>query len=428
MEESIKEDLKAAALKSHMPVHTRARMILEESKGAASEATMYDLNRRAETLRIEQISKTRAVIVEKAKQYPSVDKGAIIQYVQQVVKERDEAVYSMLKEEVQAQENPYAKSNIIIEDDTYANIIIPVYKVPTRTDMAVILVYFNACSYKKLAQNCLITYQTLIRSKIPVYLVEHCFKDQVPLFPENGTTIFNTRSDSYMFYKENLINWIMPKIPVQYTKFFTMDCDLFFEKDTWYDDVSLLLDTHDAVQPFEEAIWLKSDLKTIFHTKKSIINNDIEKRLWTHHPGFAWAFRRGFIEPIGVFDINICGSGDTIISSAVLQNVKYIEYNWIKYSPWMLEAANIYFKSYENIRYAYYNNKVYHLWHGSNDNRQYVDRYINLSKLCDKKGITTVEQLLERNSDGLYEFKESVREPLNALFLDYFRHRNEDGI
>ena len=306
------------------------------------------------------------------------------------------------------------------------------YAKPLKSDMAILLVYFNACSYKNLERNLRMTLKTLEDAEIPVFLVEHLFKDQEPIFPENGTTVFNTRSDSYMFYKENLLNWLMPKVPAQYTKFYMMDCDLIFEKDTWYDDVSGLLDTHDVVQPFQEAIWLDSDLKTVNAKRLGFAYGHslgYSLNLSDYHPGFVWAFRRDFIEPIGIFDLNVLGSGDTILASAAIQK-NLLESFWKKCN---IEAncnsSYSYIDLFNKVRTTYYPNQiVYHLWHGSNKNRKYHVRYQLLQSYCLKNNITTYKEIYELNTYDLYEFKESMRDKFNKILLDYFKSRDEDEI
>jgi hypothetical protein len=354
--------------------------------------------------------------------YPSLDQDDIQRFLDMAVNEYEIEEHNSNPVIYTTKEDPKEE----------ATIRIPVYEKPTkRQDMAVLLVYFNACSYKKLAQNLCLVYQTLVRSGIPVFLVEHCFKDQVPLFPENGSTIFNTRSESYMFYKENMLNWLMPRVPQQYSKFFMMDCDLLFENADWYNDVSVLLDTHDVVQPFQTAVWLDSDLKTINLKRASYIYiNDLgeEPHLAKHHPGFAWAFRRDFIEPKGLYDLNIMGSGDTIIASAIIQKHS-LGNPWEKYSPsWMLEKYNKYYKLFENCRYTFYSQNVYHLWHGSSVNRRYNKRYEEFEKVCVEHSIVEKDDLFILNTDALYEFKSQIRDKVNKIFLKYFESRNEDGI
>lgn len=372
-----------------------------------------------DSFRIKQAKKKQGVLETLYAKYPDLDQDSIQKCLDIAVNEHE-------LEERNSNAQVY---NSIAE---MANITIPVYTTPlaNKKDMAVLLVYFNACSYKKLAQNMCLIYHTLTRAGIPVFLVEHCFKDQTPLFPENGTTIFNTRSDSYMFYKENLLNWLMPKVPAQYTKFFMMDCDLLFDNDTWYDDVSMLLDTHDAVHPFENAVWLGSDLKTVDLKKISILagrdNSDLGLKLM--HPGFAWAFRRDFIEPRGVFDINIMGSGDTILASSVIQ-INKNHGPWQTNSlDWIIEEFNKYFMKFRDNRSTFYRQTVYHLWHGSQMLRRNNKRYTDFKTACSEHSINTKDDIFALNKYGLYEYTEPVREAINNIFLEFFETRDEDSV
>jgi hypothetical protein len=373
--------------------------------------------------RIEMAKKKHQVLQRLTKKYPLLEDAFILAHLNAAITEYEVDEINMIA-------NLESQSQSISNLGTAA-ITIPVYATPTRQDMAVLLVYFNACSYKKLAQNLLLTYHTLVRAGIPVFLVQHCFPGQVPLMPANGTTIFNTKSESYMFYKENLLNWLMRKVPQQYTKFYTMDCDLLFDKETWYDDVSILLDTHDIVQPFDTAFWLGSDLKTIELKRMGIVSAEkkgLNLKLSDHHPGFAWAFRRDFIEPKGIFDLNIMGSGDCIITSAALQ--KHIKYtHWNNNSPnWILEKYDEYFKSFEGNKTSFYSQSLYHLWHGSRDNRGYNKRYVDFKNIILERAITNIDELFILNDHGLYDFHHSVRDIMNRTILDYFQTRQEDGI
>jgi hypothetical protein len=410
-------------VKARQRIETMNAQLRDPATDSAKKAALHNNLRGSiqayDSFRIKQAKKKQEILQALFTKHPDLDQGEIERCLDAAVNE-----YEL--------EERNSNTQIYNSIDEYTNITIPVYATPlaNKKDMAVLLVYFNACSYKKLAQNLCLVYQTLTRAGIPVFLVEHCFKDQVPLFPENGTTIFNTRSESYMFYKENLLNWLMPKVPAEYTKFFMMDCDLLFENVDWYNDVSLLLDTHDVVQPFQTAKWLDSDLKTITLKRNGYIyTNTLNEKpdLARHHPGFAWAFRRDFIEPKGIYDLNIMGSGDTIIASSIIQKHS-LGNPWEKYSPlWMLEKYKEYYKLFENTKYTFYNQSVFHLWHGSNNNRNYNTRYEDFQKICLEHNIVEKDDLFSLNN-GLYEFNISIREKINAIFLTYFQSRNEDGI
>lgn len=439
MDLKTKEDIQFTALsvfsenlvKARQRIDTMNAQLRDPKTNPMTKAALHDNLRGSiqayDSFRIKQAKKKHEVLRTLYAKYSRIDEGEIERCLSMAVNEYE-------KEDRNSNLQIHKTDNEYAEIPDTVEIAIPVYAKPTRQDMAVLLVYFNACSYKKLAQNLCLIYQTLTRAGIPVYLVEHCFGNQVPLFPENGTTIFNTRSDSYMFYKENLLNWLMPKVPAQYTKFFMMDCDVIFEKESWYDDVSSLLDKHGVVQPFQDAIWLGSDLKTIILKREGVIyaNTIEEPRLAKHHPGFAWAFRRDFIEPKGVFDLNFMGSGDSIIGASALQQ-HVIDNNWEKGSlDWMIEKYKEYYKTFENSKVDFYNQTIYHLWHGSRNNREYKggynNRYEAFKKFCIENKVLEKDDLLSLNSDGLYEFNTPIRDGMNEILLRYFQSRQEDGI
>ena len=379
------------------------------------------LVQRMTALRLEFMKVKEATINQLAQRYRNIDKSEIIAHIEEHLAEYERGHLSC------------TAINQELTDPTseQVTLTIPaVYEKPTKSDMAVLLVYFNACSYKNLERNLRVTYQSLIDAEIPVFLVEHLFKDQEPIFPENGTTIFNTRSDSYMFYKENLLNWLMPIVPAEFTKFYTMDCDLIFSNPRWYDEVSTLLDTHNVVQPFEDAVWLKSDLETVDLKRLSFIyvnKNTDAININQHQSGFAWAFRRDFIENINLFDISVLGSGDMIFACSCIKNNK-INYGLKSYLPWVLPYINRYFNLFTNVSVTYYSQTIYHLWHGSRLMRYYDDRYRQFNDLCRKNNITNKDQLFDYNLYNLYEYKEQYRDEFNKIILDYFINRKEDGI
>ena len=440
MDDGVKKDIETEAHAIHsMPMVNAKKelnkiqaMMMDPNTDVNAKAVLQTkrgpLVQRMTALRLEFMKVKEAKINQLAEKYQGIDKSEIATYLEGCLADCESEncigfAHVIKQGDLSSKEVNYLPKEVILT-------IPAVYPKPIRADMAVLLVYFNACSYKNLERNLRLTYQSLIHAEIPVFLVEHLFKDQEPIFPENGSTIFNTRSDSYMFYKENLLNWLMPRIPSQFTKFYMMDCDLIFSSPTWYDDVSALLDTHDVVQPFQEAIWLKSDLKTVHLKRLGIAYGDHLRdtlNFSTHHPGFAWAFRRDFIEPIGIFDLNVLGSGDTILAPSIIQN-NTIDTIFNSY----LKLLEVYFKNYyelfNNTRQTYYKQEVYHLWHGNRLNRNYVNRYKVFGDLCLTNNITVKTDLFQENSYGIYEYRESIREEFNKILLDYFQSRDEDGI
>jgi hypothetical protein len=156
-------------------------------------------------------------------------------------------------------------------------------------------------------------------------------------------------------------------------------------------------------------------------------NNNMDLGLSNAHPGFAWAFRRDFIEPKGIFDENIIGSGDTILGSAVLGK-QLLNSDYRDNSPkWMINNSNIYCKLFSG-KYTYYTQNAYHLWHGSMKNRRYINRHTEFNKGYNHAAVLKKDDFFVLNNDGLYEYKEEFRESLNEILLNYFKGRDEDGV
>jgi hypothetical protein len=69
---------------------------------------------------------------------------------------------------------------------------------------------------------------------------------------------------------------------------------------------------------------------------------------------------------------------------------------------------------------------VYHLYHNVLQNRQYGSRYRLLDKYVHSS--SCIENIIKKNEDGVYEWKESIRDSLNEDVLNYFQRRVDDEV
>jgi len=281
-------------------------------------------------------------------------------------------------------------------------------------DMAVCLIIFNPVKSKRIIMNYLYTVNQFQLKKIPVFTLELVFKDRQPEIP----SAFHVRGDSFMFHKERMCRILETKIPSKYKKLLFIDGDVLFTNDTWYSDISKLLDKHDVVQPFESSEWLDLTYTNVTLTRKTVLH--MKEPVWNYnyHPGFGWAFRREWYRKVGFFDWAISGSGDTLSSAG-----------WLKKSfpkifkslPTSLKPAYSDFTSKPAPRITYYKKgNIQHLYHGSKTNRQYVERH----KIIDNE--PDIQKLIKINKDGIYEWID--KDKWNPLFLDYFQSRIDDDI
>jgi hypothetical protein len=308
------------------------------------------------------------------------------------------------------------------------------YIEPTVRDTAVLLAFFNPAGFKRILNNILYVIKTLKEKNIPYFVIECVFGDNDPQIP-NATMV--VKSNSYMFYKERLINKLEPHIPEQYTKLVCMDSDIIFEIPDWVDKTSQALDTFNVIQPFSEAAWLRPDNTIVLIKKMSyafgIANNQIDdiydstqglNNMYTFHPGFAWAFQREFFRKIGGFyDRGIIGSGDMLFAFNFFNGG--IPDLWVQHNlfgnGFFIDKWNKYNANFVSAKphIGFIPNKAYHLFHGVRENRQYLTRYGSVSNMLTGKW----EDQIMLNADGLFEFKNPE---INECLLEYFKARNED--
>lgn len=284
----------------------------------------------------------------------------------------------------------------------------------SKQDMAICLVVFNPSKTKRILMNYLYTKNQFVLQKLPVFTIELVYEGRQPEIPD----AIHVSSNSIMFHKENLYRILETHIPKKYKKLAFLDCDLLFSEPTWYQKVSKLLNEYDVVQPFETAHWMDLTYTQIELSRKTVL--EMKKPIWdfAYHPGFAWCMTREWYNYSGFFDYAISGSGDTLSSAAWLKKKfppgfqslpKAIRHEYSKFLN----------KSCPKITYLK-GVDVFHLYHGSRDNRQYSVRH----KLLEVK--QEITELTRFNSDGVLEWKHP--EKWNPDFIEYFETRKDDSL
>ena len=310
---------------------------------------------------------------------------------------------------VQPHENHPIVTSDSVETTPRKFAIVP-YTRPVRTDMAVVIVFYNWVRSIRIVQNLLLVKNSLDTAGIPYYIAE-VSTNTFALNPEPH--IFQFTSDSYMFYKENLINMTVQRIPDKYTKLCFLDADILFAEPDWYTTISDTLDTADVCKPFQIATWL------------GVTFLPLMTRQGDQHPGFAWAVRRDWFAQRGIFDLCILGTGDLFFKISLSATTHTVENRW----------------SYLGPAYAAFLQKgqlpsavtaapltVVHLFHGIFRKRQYGTRDAIVSNIMSKYGFTSIESLVIRRDDGLLEWAPAFKEEMNAAFLKFFLDRDDDGI
>jgi hypothetical protein len=301
-----------------------------------------------------------------------------------------------------------------------------IYIKPACTDLAVLLVFYNPAGFKRILDNILYVINTLKEKNIPCFIAECVFNGKKPQIP--GATIV-LHSNSYMFYKEQLINALEKHVPEEYTKLMLMDGDIIFDSPDWVDQVSMSLDTNDIVQPFDKACWLMPGNKIIRSWKYSYghaLTKNIEinyQNIHIYHPGFAWAFKRSTFRQLGgLYTNSIIGGGDMLFTFNFF--VDEIPEYWFKdaiITTIPIEAWPAYHENFKKIapKLGVVEIRALHLFHGLSANRQYRTRYQKFAGMLTMKW----DECIVMNKDNLTEFKDPK---LRHMLLPYFKERNED--
>jgi hypothetical protein len=303
--------------------------------------------------------------------------------------------------------------------------LVPYYSTPLRSDLAVILVYFNPAMSVRIIQNLLTVKHWLDRAKIPYFIGELAHYDNPFLF-NAAPNICQFRSDSLMFYKENLIKAVEKIIPESFTKLFFMDADILYKDPAWYDVVSLTLDCYDACQPFQSAESLTLNY-SIENKRVSILDAPLtEKFSWTkYHSGYCWAVTRQWYRRVAPSDYVIIGGGDVMLYQYITKNIR-IEcgkesntlYGFI--TKHILETP---LTSYRSCPLS-----IVHLNHGTRENRQYYNRSKNVVDIItDINPEYSIIDVTNRRSDGILEWKPEYRDLFNRYYSEFFSTRRDDS-
>ena len=295
------------------------------------------------------------------------------------------------------------------------------YNTPVTKDLAIIFVYFNPCKYRRIIQNVLTVKHQMDCAKIPYFIGEIKHDSESEYLFSKSDNVFQYSSNSYMFYKENLIRVIEPLIPSCFTKICILDFDIFFDNPDWYFVISEKLNLVKIVQPFKTANYLNVDY-SIFESRTNCVDNKTFEPInyKAEHTGFVWAFDRQWFSTYYFDDMIISGMGDTVLAN----NITKRSYNG---------SGSFYVNFYSHINpsavnapYGSCDLNVYHLNHGPLINRQYNSINYILNLTFNQNGFKKIDDVLSRREDGILQYKPEYLPLMNSVLLSYFKVRNDD--
>ena len=300
------------------------------------------------------------------------------------------------------------------------------YTEPVNKDMAVVMCYFNPCKYIRIIQNILLVKNYMELSNIPFYISEIAFFNEPFLFKKNDN-IFQYRSNSYLFYKENLNKTIEPLLPNKFTKLLFLDGDIFFDNPNWYSTISNNLEMVDMLLPFKKANWLNLSYKIECERKNALDSDNIEINWEKEHVGFCLAVNRNIFKSIPVYETFITG-GDTQLIMYLKHKGQVPRTSIVNYNIFYDYIPNATYPLL-NIKYTYdsCNLNIYHLNHGTISKRKYRDIKLCMFDYFKQNKINNISDFLYRREDNILEINPSLLTSANKMLLSYYIGRDEDN-
>jgi hypothetical protein len=300
-----------------------------------------------------------------------------------------------------------------------------------------IATYFNPAGYRNKYDNFRLFSDSLKRQGLPLIVVEAVMGDKAFELQDGAADrVIHVRYSAVLWQKERLYNLALQHLPADCDKVVWLDADVLFASETWVADLSRKLEEFLVVQPFEEAIQLPKEVKKILSPSQAAASKFIAPSsvAWwllsdcpkdgsiSGHPGYACAARRSILDRFGFYDRGIVGSGDSIIMGAFFGIDPHVHgYIHVDHAP-LLDHASIWSAQVAAAvrgSVSFISGTVYHLWHGSRQNRFYFERGALLVDFDPEKDIAI-------DAQGCWAW--ATNKPhLHARVRGYFWMRHEES-
>lgn len=334
--------------------------------------------------------------------------------------------------------NYYQTSNNLTNKKYYINKVLSKYKISTKyhipeniNKVEIVTVHFNPSGSTRLKQ----TYEEWIASLGVLGKYVKCyeivFDDRKPEI-KNSIVIRGTLAKNCLWQKEALINLAFNNTPKWKKYFLWVDHDLVFNNPRWLVDSIRKIDSGvDAVQLFEEVIYLDRYANNIHSSISRAFKNENKNSIYKSRnshgcPGGGWIASIEKIRPCFPIPSIIIGSGDEWLA--------YGFYCTEKLSKPMQDQLDIYSKDVKDsllsyikklcnmsMKTSFVQGKVFHLWHGDVQNRQYTTRH----EIMEKHNFDPSTDVFV-NQDGILELTGN-NPGIEIDLLNYFKERKEDG-
>ena len=280
-------------------------------------------------------------------------------------------------------------------------------------DTALIIPYFNHCGSGLIRQRFGETVSRLRQQTPHIFCAEASARGSFDWAGLPGMTCLPVRSR--IWYKENLINATIRRLPAHFTKVAWLDGDTEYLCDNLPLEISRALDDTEVVQIGSQYEMLELDGR-VSSTPLLAVYSYLTHQPCHGGPGLCWAGRRESLAKVGFLpEHEILGGGDWSFAQGVLQLPAYSVEISSSTSADYREMAIEYIEKLADSRlsYDYIDITVRHYFHADYSRRMYGER--------NRAGSTFRRSQLSYNEHGLLELDNPV---MQAGLDEYYAYRD----
>ncbi len=273
---------------------------------------------------------------------------------------------------------------------------------------------------------------------LPLLAIELSSDEVFELGNSDAERLVQLRNSDILWQKERLINRALEDLPSDCTHVVWVDCDIVFEEPGWAAATRRLLDSFPLVQPMSDVWimprgWLPGEpVPPPIYTRRSLPSliasgmsvdqclgpgsGDLKRAA-----GYAWAAEKSLLARHGLYDACIVGGGDRAMCGAAYGSLEETVARFVMNEPRAAHFRQWAAAFHDTVRgnVGGHDGRVFHLWHGTPEDRRYVERHALLHDFDPATDIAIEPSGTWRWATDKADLHNRVRE--------YFWSRREDG-
>jgi hypothetical protein len=300
-----------------------------------------------------------------------------------------------------------------------------------------ITAYFNPVGYRRRLTNFRLFRKHLA---VPLLAVELSYGKDFELRESDADILVQLRGDDVLWQKERLLNLALKALPPACRAVAWLDCDIVFEAADWPSRTMRALERFVLVQPFSHLHYMRPDWspgrppasdECPHHPPAFLIASGLSVEACLanpivrtdHAPGMAWAAHRDFLQRHSFYDACIVGGADSVIVRAAygcLHDATRLQRMSSRKMEHYFAWAQPFHRSVRGS-VGFVDGNLFHLWHGSLQDRRYHARQSALAPF-DFDPYSDIAL----DGNGVWRWN-SDKPGMHQYVRDYFAARHEDG-